>query len=118
MLEEEAAHEKAMKEMSNESGKLKKMESQAIGREKARQKYKTTMRNKEQFKIDSEDVIKKMRDQYESGLSGLSKFYEEERKKQMEELQERLRNRKEDVVGHKARMEEERIQKAKEEADA
>jgi len=66
------------------------------------------MRKQQEFKTDSEDLIKKMRADFEAGYSGLGDAFEEERRKQLEELERGLKDRAAEVKAYKqARKEEE-----------
>jgi hypothetical protein len=46
------------------------------------------MKRREEFKEDSADVIKKMRDEFQKGLENLDAGFERERQQQFQELEE------------------------------
>jgi hypothetical protein len=55
------------------------------------------MRKQQEYKNDSENQIKEMRAAFEKNYSGLGDAFEEERRKQLEELENSLKDRAAEV---------------------
>lgn len=59
------------------------------------------MKRREEFKEDSAETIKKMRDEFQKGLENLDAGFEQERNRQLAELEEQLKARKQKVKTNK-----------------
>lgn len=97
MQKEEAELEKLYAADKEQNSKLSRLDLQAQNRAQGERKYKTTMKRREEFKEDSADTIKKMRDEFQKGLENLDAGFEKERQSQFNDLEEQLKIRREKV---------------------
>lgn len=101
-LEENLAKQKA------ELDKLGDLERQLLEKEARRDRIDNARAREANVKLTSEDLVAKIRDEYERGLQQLGGAMEEERKRQLDQILEATEERK-------ARVEEARRRKAEEE---
>lgn len=118
MKEEEKHLEDAMKGQAEELNRLTRLDGQAQARAQAERKYKTTMKRKEQFKDDAVDQIKKMKEQFEKDRANLDVGFEDERKRQIAELEANMKTRRDQVEANKQAKKDAALLKARQEAEA
>jgi len=76
------------------------------------------MKRRDEFKEDSAETIKKMRDEFQKGLEDLDAGFEKERNRQFQELEEQLKARRERVAANKREQKELAEKKEQEELAA
>lgn len=113
MKDEEKHLEDAMKGQNEELSRLTRLDGQAQARAQAERKYKTTMKRKEQFKDDAVDQIKKMKEQFEKDRANLDVGFEDERKRQIAELEANMKTRRDQVEANKQAKKDAALQKAR-----
>jgi len=76
------------------------------------------MKRRDEFKEDSAETIKKMRDEFQKGLENLDAGFEKERQGQFDELEIQLKARRERVAAHKQEQKELALKKEREAQEA
>jgi hypothetical protein len=117
MEAQEAEHEKMLSSASQDVDRMKRLDQQAQQRERAGQKYKTTMRRRDEAQAQSKDVVAEVKARYEKDLAGLSEKHAEVRDEFLGELKTQMEERKAKVAAHKKAKAEEAARIAKEQAD-
>ena len=111
----QAELERALTLQKNELDKLGDLERQLMEKESRRNKIDALKNRDKSFKMDDSQRVQKLLDEYEKGQQAQDDAWHEERKRQFEELQAKMEQRKEKVAEARRKREEERL--AKEQAE-